>query len=123
MKRYREKHKSVTLGSVTPDSVTEEWYPNKPTDSSGKPITPVKLSDGQEWYPKNKVVVTPHIKEDNKVIHLDNGSYIHLNKLVDPKWRSLLTYLAKNMRYPDGLRVGIQGPTITEVKELLQATA
>ena len=55
--------------------------------------------------------------------HLDNGSYIAVNKLVDPHWRSLLTYLVKEMRYPDGLRVGIQGPTITEVKGLLQATA
>ena len=56
------------------------------------------------------------------IFHLDNGSYIHISKLVDPKWRSLLTYLTK-MRYPDGLRVGMFGPTISECKKLLQATA
>lgn len=34
------------------DTRTEEpWYPNKPTDGQGQPITPVVLSDGQKWYP------------------------------------------------------------------------
>ena len=47
-------------------------------------------------------------KKTVKAIHLDNGSYLDIDKLVDPHY---------------GLRVGIQGPTITEVKGLLQVTA
>lgn len=152
--RQRDKQKGMTPEGMTGKGMTEEWYPNKRTDNQGQPIIPVKLSDGQQWYPRNPEGLASNIIEDieragkihgdtearmsralkykewvdngkpqSKSIRLDNGSYIHINKLVDPHWRSLLTYLVKEMRYPDGLRVGIQGPTITEVKELLQVTA
>ncbi len=43
------------------------------------------------------------------------------NKLVDPKWRALLEYLATNLRHDhaDDVRVGCYGPTISELKPLL----
>ncbi len=53
----------------------------------------------------------------------NNGCYIHVNKLVDPKSRKLLTYLSENLKYPDSVRVGMNGPSITDVKKLLEVTA
>ncbi len=59
----------------------------------------------------------------NPILRFDNGSYIHINKLVDPKWRTLLTYLTSNLKYQDNIRVGVSGPTIQECKKLLAITA
>ena len=56
--RQRKHREGVTKGvtgqGVTSGGVTEPWYPNKPTDKLGNPITPVILSDGQKWYPYEK---------------------------------------------------------------------
>lgn len=76
------------------------WYPNKPTDEKG-----VNLHTG----PK---------------VNLDNGSYIHVIKLVDKKSRALLEYLVEHTKIGgDNLRVGVNGPTIRECKKLLDVTA
>ena len=59
----------------------------------------------------------------NPVLHFENGSYIHVNKLVDPKSRKLLTYLTENLKYQDNIRIGVFGPTVKECKKLLEVTA
>lgn len=64
---------------------------------------------------RNSVTSTP-------VLHFDNGSYLHIEKLVDPKWRGILTYLTENLKYQDNIRVGVFGPTIKECKKLLEVT-
>ncbi len=42
-------------------------------------------------------------------------------KLIDPKWRGLMEYLATNLRHDcaDDVRIGCYGPTISEIKPLL----
>ena len=58
-------------------------------------------------------------------IKFDNGSYLHINKLVDIKSRGLITYLVENLNssYQGSIRVGVFGPTIKECKKLLEVTA
>ncbi|KKM70461.1 hypothetical protein LCGC14_1440430 [marine sediment metagenome] len=102
---------------------SEPWYPNKRTNDEGSPITPVTLSDGQQWYP-NPLSVFRHYAEEKhgKVLHLDNGSYIHVDKLIPPR-RVLLEYLVEPAKIgEDNLRVGVNGPTIKECKKLLDVT-
>ncbi|KKN73858.1 hypothetical protein LCGC14_0396600 [marine sediment metagenome] len=65
---------------------------------------------------------TPRVQpKSGRIIQFDNGSYIHINKLVE--WRSLLTYLTENLKYQDNTRVGWRGPTVKECKKLLEVTA
>ena len=109
--------------SIPNQGSTEPWYPNKPTDGNGQPITPVTLSDGQKWYPKKRIELPVPKGKKVRVLHLDNGSYLHIDKLVDPKSRELLTYLTENLKYQDNVRVGVFGPTIKECKKLLEVTA
>lgn len=123
-------NEGVTQQGVTGKGVTEleeAWYPNKRTDLRGRPITPVMLSDGQEWYPsgekQNPIEKSVNL-HSGPVLHLDNGSYIHVRKLVNKKSRELLTYLVEHTKIgEDNLRVGVQGPTIKECKKLLEVTA
>ena len=57
-------------------------------------------------------------------VRFENGSYIHIVKLVELKSRGLLEYLVEHAKIgADNLRVGVNGPTITECKELLEVTA
>lgn len=71
MRDYQRRRRGVTKGvteqGVTVGGVTEKWYPNKPTDSKGRPIEPVILSDGRKWYPKEGVV--PVLKEREKLTY------------------------------------------------------
>ena len=59
------------------------------------------------------------------IIRFDNGSYLHINKLIDPKWRGLLTYIVENLNpgYQSSIRVGMSGPSVKECKKLLEVTA
>lgn len=156
--RQRKHRQGVTEG-VTSGGVTGgvTWYPNKPTDAKGRPITPVILSDGQTWYPTgkpkglseeilNNIAQAGKIFNDtdarmeralrykkwvddgkprSKSVSLSNGAYIAVDKLVDKKWRGLLTYLVENLKpeHQDSIRVGMSGPSVRECKKLLEVTA
>ncbi len=83
----------------------------------------ITLSDGQVWYPENPLnrsVVLPK----GKVAYTPNGGYIHVKKLVEPSWRKFLLYMAENLNpaYQGSIRIGMNGPTLLEVKPLLEAT-
>lgn len=62
---------------------------------------------------------------DGPRINFDNGCFIHVAKLIDPKSRGLLTYLVENLKpnYQDSIRVGMSGPSISDCKKLLEVTA
>jgi len=125
MKKMRERRNTegVTSKGVTKSIIP--WYSNKPTDDQGQPIKPVTLSDGQKWYPNPLSVFTHRIEKKRTNIECANGAYIDVNKLVDLKWRKLLTYLVENLKpaYQDSIRVGMSGPSVRECKELLEVTA
>ena len=55
--RKRLERAIVNPKSIPNQGITETWYPNKRADNQGHPITPVKLSDGQKWYPLGKMAV------------------------------------------------------------------
>ena len=114
-KRYREKKrnaidKNVTVGDKNVTPVTEAWYPNKPTDEKGKPITPVTLSDGQLWYPNYKKQKTTKGEPAGLV-----------SALADPVRREKIeriTNSLKNHGVLEGVRYGIGGPTFKTINEV-----
>ena len=57
-------------------------------------------------------------------VYSPNGGYIHIEKLVDAKWRALISYLVENLNpsYQHSLRIGVNGVTVEESKSLLEAT-
>ncbi len=54
-KVYRDRQKGITQEGITEQGIT--WYPNKPTDGLGQAITPVILSDGQKWHPRQVISI------------------------------------------------------------------
>jgi len=91
------------------------WYPNKQTNSKGKAITPVTLSDGQLWYPASRKAA----KKDVKAFGI-------LPSLVDKVRRDKLERITASLKSHsqlDGVRYGVSGPTFTQVSEMLEVTA
>ena len=103
---YREKKKVATMqpnATATGEVATEI---KKGLQPGGSFI----LSDGQVWHPYIPPVKAAPIKSKGLAA-----------KMVDPSWRSLIEYLAANLRhdYAEDVRIGCYGPTIAELKPLL----
>jgi hypothetical protein len=119
----KPENEVLTGGVNTP----EEWYPNKPTDSKGKPVIPITLTDGQKFYP-DPGITYPTVKKvtkGTKEAYSPSGGKISLDKLVDSGWRELINHLSTNLKpaYQEDLRIGVGGVTVSEARGLVECVS
>ena len=130
-KNYMRKKRAGLTGGVTL-SDGQTWYPPKKTkglpqemlrniEQAGKIFND---TDGRMDRALRYKKWIDDGKPRSKSVMLSNGAYIAVDKLVDKKWRGLLTYLTENLKpaYQDSIRVGMSGPTVRECKKLLEVT-
>ena len=130
---YPNKRTDDNGEPITPVTLSDGqvWYPLKKTEGlteeilqniaqAGRIFSDTEERMGRalrykEWIDRGK--------PRSKSVALPNGAYIAVDKLVES--RLLFTYLVENLKkeYQDDLRVGVNGPTITECKKLLEVTA
>jgi len=118
---------------TTKGSQLEKWYPNKKTDEHGRPITPVKLSDGQLWYPRANIndgierygTVRGDLEARRaRAARYNTNEPALLSAIVNDRKRlESITAELKSHNQLDNVRYGLSGPTMGQLAEMLEITA
>jgi hypothetical protein len=132
VQRHRSKAKGITevtkeIDVIPENVIPETWYPNKSTDSKGKAIEPITLSDGQKFYPDPGISypVIKKVTKGTKEAYSPSGGKISLDKLIDKGWREFINYVSQNLKpaYQEDLRIGVGGVTVSEAQSLVECVS